>query len=203
MTEALALQLVPEVGFEALLPAYLGWVEAKLGAPDAARPHFARADELVGGVDNPTLRAVSETLRAAAFEEPLPPLEEAWVASSSDLRRIRRLSASDQPAAIRVSDDGRALHLADGTAVDLTRRAAPRRLLVELARARIEEPGRVRTFEELIEAGWPGERMHPEAARKRLRTAIWTLRKMGLESVIVTHDDGYSLDREAHVVWRE
>ena len=46
----------------------------------------------------------------------------------------------------------------------------------------------------LIEAGWPGERMRPDAAGKRLRTAIWTLRKAGLEALLLTRHDGYLLD---------
>ena len=50
------------------------------------------------------------------------------------------------------------------------------------------------TFDELIAAGWPGERIGAEAARKRLRTAIWTLRKMGLEPILLTRDDGYLID---------
>jgi hypothetical protein len=44
---------------------------------------------------------------------------------------------------------------------------------------------------ELQEAGWPGERMHPDSGRTRVYVAIYTLRKMGLADVITRHDDGY------------
>jgi hypothetical protein len=33
-----------------------------------------------------------------------------------------------------------------------------------------------------------------EAGQKRVRTAIWTLRKLGLGTHLVTHDDGYLLE---------
>jgi DNA-binding winged helix-turn-helix (wHTH) protein len=35
----------------------------------------------------------------------------------------------------------------------------------------------------LIAAGWPGERIREDAARNRLRVAIATLRKLGLEAI--------------------
>jgi DNA-binding SARP family transcriptional activator len=70
----------------------------------------------------------------------------------------------------------------------------PRRLLVALAEGRRELPGRALSKDELVEAGWPGERMSPEAADKRLRTAVWSLRKAGLEGLLLTRDDGYLLD---------
>ena len=40
----------------------------------------------------------------------------------------------------------------------------------------------------------PAQAKELEAARKRLRTAIWTLRKMGLEPILLTRDDGYLID---------
>jgi DNA-binding SARP family transcriptional activator len=43
--------------------------------------------------------------------------------------------------------------------------------------------------------------MQADAARKRLRTAIWTLRKMGLDSVILTRDDGYLFDPLIAIEW--
>ena len=51
----------------------------------------------------------------------------------------------------------------------------------------------------LQSAGWPGERMHPEAASNRVYVAITTLRKLGLKPVLVRRDDGYLLDPEVTV----
>jgi DNA-binding SARP family transcriptional activator len=69
-----------------------------------------------------------------------------------------------------------------------------RLVLLELARARSESPGRVVLPEALLEAGWAGERMRPEAATKRLHTAIWTLRSLGFEALLATEGEGYLLD---------
>jgi DNA-binding SARP family transcriptional activator len=44
--------------------------------------------------------------------------------------------------------------------------------------------------------------MRPDAARQRLRTAIWTLRKLGLEPLLLTRDDGYLLDPAVPIVRR-
>jgi hypothetical protein len=83
------------------------------------------------------------------------------------------------------------------------RRVAPKRLLLALAQARLAHAGSVLAPQELVGAGWPNERMRPEAARQRLRTAIWTLRKLGLEPVLLTRDEGYLLDPAVPLVWRD
>jgi len=48
--------------------------------------------------------------------------------------------------------------------------------------------------EGLLEKGWPGERVHPEAGADRVYMALSTLRKLGLREVLVSRDDGYLLD---------
>jgi DNA-binding SARP family transcriptional activator len=57
-------------------------------------------------------------------------------------------------------------------------------------------------YEALLDAGWPGERVFAAAARKRVRSAIATLRALGLRDLLVTTGDGYMLDARtvlAHV----
>jgi DNA-binding SARP family transcriptional activator len=97
-----------------------------------------------------------------------------------------------------VTEDGSFFRLR-GETNDLSRRTAPRRLLKYLADAHARSPGVPLGRDALIEAGWPGERMRPDAADKRLRTAIWTLRKAGLEGIVVTRDEGYLLHPLARV----
>jgi hypothetical protein len=50
------------------------------------------------------------------------------------------------------------------------------------------------TWDDLLAAGWPGERMRADAGAHRVRVAISTLRKMGLRDVLRTEEDGYRLD---------
>jgi hypothetical protein len=69
-----------------------------------------------------------------------------------------------------------------------------RRLLVALAKARDERRGIPLEPSELIAAGWPGERLQKRTATNRLRVALHTLRRLGLEDLLLTQMDGYLLD---------
>jgi hypothetical protein len=73
------------------------------------------------------------------------------------------------------------------------------RLLLALVHARLEQPGRPLRVTELLEAGWPGERMIEEAARNRLRVMVNRLRDLGLRDVLRAEGHGYVLDPELEV----
>ncbi len=96
--------------------------------------------------------------------------------------------------ALVVSASGRAFSSPGGDAVDLSTRAAPRRILKALADQRELQPGVALSTEVLQSAGWPGERLLPEAGKSRVYTAVATLRRMGLKRFLIRRDDGYLLD---------
>jgi len=180
--------VLTEVGFEALLPAHLALVGDV--RPDALRD----AEAIIDGLGQPGTALAWRILRAAAGGVALPDIPEAAAATSSDVRRAQRLVGGEtSKSELEVAEDGRFFRYR-GEMADLTRRSAPRRLLAALAKARRDGPGEALSRDFLIEAGWPGERMRADAADKRLRTAIWTLRKAGLEGVLLTRDEGYLLD---------
>jgi DNA-binding SARP family transcriptional activator len=112
----------------------------------------------------------------------------------------RALALSGVQRALVIESDGKRAILPDGRAVDLSRRKNVRLVLVALARARRDAPGAIVSAEVLLEAGWAGERMRPDAATKRLHTAIWTLRTLGFEGVVLTEEDGYLLDPRTNLV---
>jgi hypothetical protein len=114
------------------------------------------------------------------------------VRASSEVRRALRFAGA-RPA-LRVGNEARALTLPDGRVIDLAKRKNVRLVLLALAEARRTRPGTPVAPDALVAAGWPGERMRADAAQKRLHTAIWTLRSLGLESLLVTRDEGYFLD---------
>ena len=89
-----------------------------------------------------------------------------------------------------------------GARVDLVRYGPVRRLLDGLVVARLEQPGAALSAEALIEAGWPGERMRHSAGLLRVYSAVRRLRRLGLESILITRDDGYLLDPAATVIRR-
>lgn len=170
--EALATSRDVEVGFEALTPAYRAFAlgASPPEAPTFANPHLAHAWAILSGT------ATTAPPRA--------------VASSSDVRRA--IALAGRRALIVTST---AVILPDGRHVDLAKRKNIRFVLAALA-ARRAEGSTWTSPEDLIAAGWPGERMRPDAATKRLHTAVWTLRKLGLEGVLQSSENGYRLDPE-------
>lgn len=78
--------------------------------------------------------------------------------------------------------------------VELEHHSTLRRVLLALARRRIDKPGAPSTWEELFAEAWPGERALPAAAKARVQVAVSTLRKLGLREALVTRDDGYLVD---------
>lgn len=99
-------------------------------------------------------------------------------------------------AQLVVGDDGRWFRLAELREVSLERRAALRRILAALARRRVEAPATALPLDGVLDAGWPGERVSVEAGAARVYNAIQRLRRLGLEGVLRTRDDGYLLDPE-------
>ena len=75
-----------------------------------------------------------------------------------------------------------------------------RRLLSALLLSHRETPQRTLTTWELLEAGWPGENVHPEPGANRVYAALCRLRAMGLRDVLARHDDGYRIAPGARVV---
>ncbi len=101
--------------------------------------------------------------------------------------------------ALVVGRDARWMTPPGGARVDLVRYGPVRRLLDRLVDERLARPGSALTAEQLIEAGWPGERMRHSAGLLRVYSAVRRLRRLGLEPLLVTRDDGYLLDGSAPV----
>jgi predicted ATPase len=80
-----------------------------------------------------------------------------------------------------------------GERVDLTRRRPLRLILRILADMRERRPGAAIPIDEVVDAGWPGERILTDAANARAYSAVRRLRDLGLRSVLRTTGDGYFL----------
>lgn len=118
------------------------------------------------------------------------------------LARIRTAAPvmANWPVALSVARDGSAFTTADA-AVDLAGKASQRRILAALTAQRLASPGKGLTPDEVLAAGWPGERVLPGPARNRVYVAIRLLRKAGLSGLLVTRDGRYLLDPDQHVCW--
>ncbi len=173
-----------EVGFEALTPAYLALAWARLGRDGSAA--LAQARARIASFENPHLPIALEILAGG-----IPPSDAASL-PSSEVRRA--LAFAGRRRALRVTGDVSLVVLPDGRRIDLSRRKNVRLVLRALVDARRARPGEALDPAALVAAGWPGERMRADAATKRLHTAIWTLRSLGLGDVLLTEGEGYRLD---------
>ena len=105
------------------------------------------------------------------------------------------------PLVLEARADGHTARVLGGPVVDLSRRDAPRRVLARLVEAHLEDPGQGLPAEAMFEAGWPGRRAIDKAIQSNVYTAIRTLRRQGLEGVLVT-DGGYRLRPDLTLVRR-
>ena len=206
----------------------LAALEARYGALDEAETHLERARrssprspsalvDLLLEVARAQLEVARDPRTRASWTTRLAELEAGEVAETSfearfALRLLGRALGTSAPSAppaagpatraprahVTVARDGR-WFVSGGRTVDLGRRGSLKRILAAITGA----DGASVSRDALLAEGWPGERVIPEAASKRLRVAIATLRSLGLREVIVTTEDGYGVHPAAEVLVRE
>lgn len=92
------------------------------------------------------------------------------------------------------------MRLPSGEVVTIAHQSALRLILVALAREQIARPGQALSREQMLAAGWPGERMTRRSGGIRVRVTVSKLRSMGLRELIVSREDGYLLRPDAVVM---
>ena len=111
---------------------------------------------------------------------------------------LSRRSSDPMPRRVTIADDARWFQVDDQPAVSLVRRTALRRLLLAVMERRGQ--GTAASVGDMIQAGWPREALNPHQGATRVYTAIRTLRRMGLERILLTTDRGYELAPEVDVI---
>ncbi len=143
--------------------------------------------------------------RALALEERLlalgGPEASARRAVASLIRGLQGERARAPSRRLSVHPRGLSFHVDDGPPVDLRRRRALPLILVRLVEHHRAGATHGLGWPALIEAGWPGEKSQADAAWARLRTAVRTLRRLGLADVLITIGSGYLLDPSWDVRW--
>jgi predicted ATPase len=200
----------------AAVHAHAAVAHAALGDPKEAAARLARASKAAEGDPSAELAvsvfaaavdvhagaplAGAKTLleRTSRPEIGTPELAVAMKVLAAALAEGGPASPAATPALL-VGEESRWIVPPRGERVDLVRYGPVRRLLERLVVARLEEPGIALSAEALIEAGWPGERMRHSAGLLRVYSAVRRLRRLGLDVVLVTRDDGYLLDPDAPV----
>jgi len=109
-------------------------------------------------------------------------------------------AALGETRALVVARSGSFFRLGPEELVPLAQRPVLARLLIALARARLERPGAPIAGERLAELTWPGERMGAGAMKNRIHVAIATLRKLGLRSALESCGGGYRIDRDVDIL---
>ncbi len=143
--------------------------------------------------------------RVRALEEKTgTPEEREVVESSIDVRfalRLLKTALDGEKArpALLLATNAIWFAVSGGARVDLSRRGSLRRILWALSEHHANSPEQALGREALLACGWPQERLLADAASKRLRVAIATLRGFGLKDVLRTQDDGYLLDPRARI----
>ncbi|HEY2366188.1 MAG TPA: tetratricopeptide repeat protein, partial [Polyangiaceae bacterium] len=102
--------------------------------------------------------------------------------------------------ALTVSEDASNVWLPTTARVSLEKRKPVRLLLLRLIQEHAKKPGSPLTVDDLLAAGWPGERVIRDAGASRVYVALGTLRKLGLRDVILSRDGGYLLDPQVKIV---
>lgn len=152
------------------------------GLPDESSSHLdaaraaveaARASMEVGAVHSDHVRQAVERLEAA-LDRGAP-------------------ESSRSKLTLTVAADGSWFAFEGEERVDLTRRRALGRVLCRLLVQRLAAPHEAVSLEDLLEAGWSGEKILPDAGKARVYGAVATLRRFGLADVLVTRDGGYLL----------
>lgn len=131
---------------------------------------------------------VATALRAEGDDRVLGRLLLAALGASTPAR------VEDDVDAARFSVDGRWFRLPTEPVVSLERRRPLAGMLELLVAERLARPGAPVSVEMLLAAGWPGERVRPDAGAHRVRVALSTLRKLGLRGLLLTTGAGYALD---------
>jgi len=137
---------------------------------------LSHADDVDALLDDPNVLASIEVLAHASA------------------RRAKRRGA------LMLSRDASRVVLPNGLAVDFSQRDAPRRILLALAEASALEPGTGVHWTDLLALGWPDEKVALDAGFRRVRTAIWTLRRLGVRQIARTRA-GYAIDPSTSIAW--
>ncbi len=185
---------------------------AQRGALDEARARAREALEVAGATGDRATLAIAEVVAAGLSRGSLAEISAALdrVRPSADVRFLLAV-LQHAPDAVRTGLDVLAkgtlgldtrtlrLRLPNGDKIDLATKGHQRRLVDALVAHRLHAPGAPLSVDELLRAGWPGERVLAIAGANRVYVAMSALRRLGLRGHLVKQDGGYLLSTELPV----
>ncbi|MEO7112048.1 MAG: AAA family ATPase [Polyangiaceae bacterium] len=222
---ALAAKIIDEVGdarLSTLIAGYELMTQAGLGDVEAARAAFDRANAYVASVNDPATQSLLELqaaqLDVASSKHASPKIRERLLARARAIvaqlpkpilgehRRIavhllqRELDQAELTKnTLLVMRDGSKIRPPGSAWVDLVAHPSTQRVLAMLVHRRIASPNASVASADLIEGGWPGEKVVASAAANRLRVLLTWLRTNGLRDLLKSDRGAYWLDSGAPI----
>jgi tetratricopeptide (TPR) repeat protein len=210
--------------YEGLFWCFLAVAQAQLGRPEEARAAFDTGVSLLETVGDPLLVAAASVHRAHEHlaHDPDGAVRALTAAHASEhsneveaptrsgevrfaIRLLNKALGDRSPVLeavvprLVVESEGKTFTPPNGEPVDLSRRRSLRLVLLSLSALRLSSPGQSMSVDEILAAGWPGERVMAEAGANRVYVVVATLRKLGLRELLISRDDGYLLDPETRL----
>jgi predicted ATPase len=180
----------------AFVAAHAGLVHIELAGSERRAGRAAKAAAHETEARRRLAQAMPFAARAASVRIPVRSLEHAVAAGP--VLRDREAPAPASP--YELEEQGWWFQPPGQHRVSLDRRRSLRLLLARLIQQQRGTPGVAVPVLELFRAGWPGSDSDAELAIRRVHSAVWTLRRLGLRDLIVTIDDGYAFDRTLSIV---
>lgn len=205
----------PNSRCEALALGYMAITSAHCDRWVEAERWLERANVLITDPGNPVVtvlklhaahiavvHSVNESEPIASAQSMLEALEASTEGTSTRSQHVELAArilqhtlhqVSPPQGALVISDDGAFLAPPFMGGIPLTTRMPLRRLLLSLARARLDRPGEPISAGELITIGWPDEHIAAQAAKNRLRVGLTSLRRLGLKDCLIHESGGYMI----------
>lgn len=149
-------------------------------------------------VSRAAVEAPGEALDFEAWMPPILGLERA--SSEADRAKLEQARPTACAVVFRIERGGAWFEPPGGGRVTLEHRKTLQTLLRTLVEASQATTRRALSVEDLLAAGWPGERVLPQAGASRVYVAMTTLRRLGLRALIERGPDGYLLAGDFAVV---
>lgn len=191
-----------------IVSVYRALIERELGVAK-----HLEADETQDTVAQNVEARLTDAWRYSPSNEEYPWGGPSWAQRSAELRLAlllvrrtmtesewhwaRALALDWESRALVITPDMAWIRCPSGQPMAVAERPSIGGVFQKLVEKRRRAPGQSVTTEDLLDAGWPRERVLPEAGTSRVYSAVSTLRRLGLGECLTTTDSGYLLSPSA------
>jgi tetratricopeptide (TPR) repeat protein len=174
---------------------------------EEANRGFADAEAIAERMGDPGLKATVDILKGGSVTDGPPGLNArvaARIAQHSrtspqrDAGRMNPPSGTEK-AVWTFAPSGKWFARGSDARVELFTRKPLQRIVKRLVDHHIAAAAEGLSVEDLFAAGWPGERIGGRSGSSRVYNALTTLKKLGLNPILLRRNDGYVLDPDVRI----